>query len=97
MALRRPLRPGIDMATLIDTLNNDPRAKAPEARQPEKAPEARHPEKAHRPDKPIARKPAWIRVKAPGSAPNSCDSTRSRVNSEALKGTKGPPGRARSW
>ncbi len=68
MALRRPLRPGIDMATLIDTLNNDPRAKAPEARQPEKTPEARHPEKAHRPDKPIARKPAWIRVKAPGSA-----------------------------
>lgn len=28
----------------------------------------RHPEKAHRPDKPIARKPEWIRVKAPGSA-----------------------------
>jgi lipoic acid synthetase len=28
----------------------------------------RHPEKAHRPDQPIARKPAWIRVKAPGSA-----------------------------
>ncbi len=27
----------------------------------------RHPEKAHRPDQPIARKPAWIRVKAPGS------------------------------
>ena len=26
---------------------------------------ARHPEKAHRPDHPIARKPAWIRVKAP--------------------------------
>jgi lipoic acid synthetase len=25
----------------------------------------RHPEKAHRPDHPIARKPAWIRVKAP--------------------------------
>ena len=48
------------MATLIDTLNNDTRAKAGEA--------ARHPEKAHRPDKPIARKPAWIRVKAPGSA-----------------------------
>ena len=48
------------MATLIDTLNNDTRAKAGEA--------ARHPEKAHRPDQPIARKPAWIRVKAPGSA-----------------------------
>ncbi len=27
----------------------------------------RHPEKAHRPDSPILRKPAWIRVKAPGS------------------------------
>jgi lipoic acid synthetase len=30
--------------------------------------EPRHPEKAHRPDQPVARKPAWIRVKAPGSA-----------------------------
>src|SRR5882757_1494620 len=27
----------------------------------------RHPEKAHRPDNPIQRKPAWIRVKAPVS------------------------------
>ena len=27
----------------------------------------RHPEKAHRPDMPMLRKPAWIRVKAPGS------------------------------
>ena len=27
----------------------------------------RHPEKAHRPDNPIRRKPAWIRVKAPNS------------------------------
>ena len=27
----------------------------------------RHPEKAHRPDNPVARKPAWIRAKAPGS------------------------------
>ncbi|HET6184050.1 MAG TPA: lipoyl synthase [Acetobacteraceae bacterium] len=26
---------------------------------------ARHPEKAHRPDSPVSRKPAWIRVKAP--------------------------------
>jgi lipoic acid synthetase len=34
-------------------------------REPEAAP--RHPEKAHRPDQPVARKPAWIRVKAPGS------------------------------
>ena len=28
----------------------------------------RHPEKAHRPDNPVRRKPAWIRVKAPSSA-----------------------------
>mgnify|MGYP005816410577 CR=1 FL=1 len=28
----------------------------------------RHPEKANRPETPIQRKPAWIRVKAPGSA-----------------------------
>jgi lipoyl synthase len=28
----------------------------------------RHPEKAHRPDQPVARKPSWIRVRAPGSA-----------------------------
>jgi lipoyl synthase len=28
----------------------------------------RHPEKASRPDTPVQRKPAWIRVKAPGSA-----------------------------
>ena len=27
----------------------------------------RHPEKVHRPDQPVARKPDWIRVKAPGS------------------------------
>ncbi len=30
-------------------------------------PVLRHPEKAHRPDNPIQRKPAWIRVKAPTS------------------------------
>jgi lipoic acid synthetase len=28
----------------------------------------RHPEKAHRPDQQVARKPDWIRVRAPGSA-----------------------------
>jgi lipoic acid synthetase len=32
-----------------------------------KAP-VRHPEKAHRADNPVLQKPAWIRVKAPGSA-----------------------------
>jgi len=37
-----------------------------EIRHPVKASDAvRHPEKAHRPDNPIQRKPAWIRVKAP--------------------------------
>jgi lipoyl synthase len=45
---------------LLDLLNNDPRKRGRDER-------ARHPEKAHRPDQPIARKPDWIRVKAPGS------------------------------
>ncbi|MBX9758656.1 MAG: lipoyl synthase [Beijerinckiaceae bacterium] len=53
------------MAVVIDTLNNDPRRKA-EAAAGDKA-AVRHPEKAHRPDQAIARKPDWIRVKAPGS------------------------------
>jgi lipoic acid synthetase len=46
------------MTVVLDLLNNDPRRVAREER---------HPEKAHRPDQPIARKPSWIRVKAPGS------------------------------
>ncbi|MFC0219609.1 lipoyl synthase [Pseudochelatococcus lubricantis] len=60
------------MAVVLDILNRDPRRKldvdAP-AREPASArkQEARHPEKAHRPDQPVARKPDWIRVKAPGS------------------------------
>src|SRR5574337_2080191 len=41
---------------LIDALAPDPGAVRP-----------RHPEKAHRPDQPVARKPDWIRVRAPGS------------------------------
>lgn len=48
------------MTVVLDLLNNDPRRGGPAER-------ARHPEKAHRPDQPVARKPAWIRVKAPGS------------------------------
>ena len=44
------------MTRIIDTLAEDLRLQRP-----------RHPEKAHRPDQPVARKPAWIRVKAPGS------------------------------
>jgi len=34
----------------------------------EDAARPRHPEKQHRPDQPVARKPGWIRVKAPTSA-----------------------------
>ena len=44
------------MTRLIDTLAERPPPGA-----------LRHPEKAHRPDQPVARKPPWIRVKAPGS------------------------------
>ncbi len=44
------------MTRLIDTVADELRPARP-----------RHPEKAHRPDNPVARKPAWIRVKAPGS------------------------------
>jgi lipoic acid synthetase len=45
------------VTVVIDLINGQPRATRP-----------RHPEKAHRPDQPSPRKPAWIRVKAPGSA-----------------------------
>jgi lipoyl synthase len=41
------------MVTVIDTVSRE---------------RPRHPEKAHRPDTPLLRKPAWIRVKAPNSA-----------------------------
>ena len=45
------------MAVVLDILKNDPRPVR-----------LRHPEKAHRPDQPVqAKKPDWIRVKAPGS------------------------------
>jgi lipoic acid synthetase len=46
------------MPAVLDLLNDDPRRK-----------DVRHPEKAHGPDRPSPRKPAWIRVRAPGSAP----------------------------
>jgi len=41
------------MVTVLDTIGGRPRP--------------RHPEKAGNPDTPVQRKPAWIRVKAPGS------------------------------
>ena len=49
------------MTLVLDLLRDDPRNAATGARP-------RHPEKAHRPDQPLAKKPEWIRVKAPGSA-----------------------------
>jgi lipoic acid synthetase len=49
------------MASFSDLLDKDASgSKGADARP-------RHPEKAHRPDQPVARKPDWIRVKAPGS------------------------------
>ncbi len=51
------------MTTILDLINDDPRKRSREGERPE-----RHPEKAHRRDQPVARKPPWIRVKAPGSA-----------------------------
>ena len=59
------------MATLIDTT-------APRA--------LRHPEKQARPDAPILRKPEWLRVRAPGSGPNSgqYQATRELVKREGL-------------
>jgi lipoic acid synthetase len=45
------------MVTLINTLD------APGGRHAR----PRHPEKEHRPDRPVLRKPDWIRVRAPGS------------------------------
>ncbi len=54
------------MVTVIDTL----------------APRQRHPEKAHRPDQEVARKPDWIRVKAPTS--KGYAETRAIVKSHGL-------------
>ena len=51
------------MATLIDIKGD-----AGPALEMPKDKRARHPEKQHRPDTPVQRKPAWIRVKAPVSA-----------------------------
>ena len=53
------------MAVVFDLFEKDPRSQSPAAPV---AAKPRHPEKAHRPDQPVARKPDWIRVKAPGSA-----------------------------
>ena len=44
------------MVTILDTRADGERPSRP-----------RHPEKAHRPDQPMPAKPAWIRVRAPGS------------------------------
>jgi lipoic acid synthetase len=49
------------MTVLLDLLNDDPR-------KSKRADAPRHPEKVNRPDTPRQSKPAWIRVKAPGSS-----------------------------
>ncbi len=48
------------MTVILDLLNKDPRAKL-------RLDTPRHPEKVNRPETPLRSKPAWIRVKAPGS------------------------------
>ncbi len=53
------------MAVVLDLVNN---------------PRPRHPEKAHRPDTPLAKKPDWIRVKAPVSAGYNATREIMRVN-----------------
>ncbi|MEM8644186.1 MAG: lipoyl synthase [Pseudomonadota bacterium] len=57
------------MVTLLNTVD------APERRP-------RHPEKAHLPDTPLARKPDWIRVKAPGAS--TFDGTRETMRRHGL-------------
>ena len=61
MVCDRRIHGADQMTVVLDLLNNDPRKKM-------RADTPRHPEKANRPDTPILSKPAWIRVKAPGSA-----------------------------
>lgn len=48
------------MVTILDT-------RAGGGAEAGQAPRPRHPEKAHRPDHPMPAKPAWIRVRAPGT------------------------------
>ena len=48
----------------------------------------RHPEKAHRPDNPIQRKPAWIRVKAP-TAPRLSRNPRADAREPPAHGLRG--------
>ena len=62
------------MTTIIDTKTENPTDPGPAA--------ARHPEKQKRPDMPIQRKPAWIRVKAPVS--KGFADTREIVKSKGL-------------
>lgn len=55
---------------------------APHSAEGDRSASPRHPEKAHRPDQPIARKPAWIRVKAPGAG--QWDATKAIVKDHHL-------------
>jgi lipoic acid synthetase len=53
------------MATLLDTRDGPDGNRRSDADEASRGP--RHPEKQNRPDTPLQRKPAWIRVKAPTS------------------------------
>jgi lipoic acid synthetase len=55
---------------------------APPSRAGATSPAPRHPERAHRPDQPSAKKPAWIRVKAPGAG--QWDATKAIVKEHRL-------------
>ncbi|MHB8885141.1 MAG: lipoyl synthase [Methylovirgula sp.] len=55
---------------------------APHSTEGDRSVPPRHPEKAHRPDQPVARKPAWIRVKAPGAG--QWESTKAVIKARRL-------------
>ena len=55
------------MTTVDSQPDQDARERAGSAKPKDLSGKLRHPEKAHKPDNPVARKPDWIRVKAPTS------------------------------
>ena len=55
------------MTTVDSEPTQDARQRAGSAKTKDLSGKVRHPEKAHKPDNPVARKPDWIRVKAPTS------------------------------
>lgn len=73
------------MVRLIDTLadsRGEDSVSPPHSGKSGSAQALRHPEKHHRPDNPIQRKPAWLRVRAPGGGAYAA--TRAIVDSHKL-------------